>query len=290
MHTGRVAAITSAGSLPCKFVVHVAGPIWSKAVADRREIEVKGEVVSVNADGAATLMTPECGSVQFGAHRCAAGYVPTEGDRVRACVSKEAPAPPSGKGRKGGAIGGGGYKARFVIGIKHVAPASDEDLLAGAAMAALRKADEAECDSVALPAISSGKFGFPLPLCAHILVKAGRDFVKEKPKFVKKITFTNNDTPTVTAFVNEFISAFGPESVVAEAVAAASKAPTNQKGVALSGPLLVDVDAQGNVIAKAPCPKTTSANVAKMKADGYLFHSSGPWRNNWVRGIPGELA
>lgn len=249
---------------------------------------MKGEIVSVDAGGTATLMAAECGSVRFGAKSCAPGYIPKDGDRVRACVSNEPPGPAGG--RRGGIPGGGGYKARFVTGIKHIAPASDEDLLAGAVMAALRKADEAKCESVALPAISSGKFGFPLPRCAHILVKSGTAFAKEGPKFVKRVAFTNNDAPTVAAFVNEFSSAFGAESIAAEAAAAAAgHQPTNRKGVALTGPLLIDVDAQGNVIAKAPCPKTTAANVAKMKAEGYAFHSSGPFRNNWVRGMPGGL-
>jgi hypothetical protein len=55
----------------------------------------------------------------------------------------------------------------------------------------------------------------------------------------------------------------------------------NNKGRPLTGPLLIDVDAAGNVMDKAPCPPTTSANVTKMKADGYAFHYSGPFRNNW---------
>lgn len=36
--TGKVAAITSAGDLPCKKVVHVAGPIWSKPVGNELEV------------------------------------------------------------------------------------------------------------------------------------------------------------------------------------------------------------------------------------------------------------
>jgi hypothetical protein len=55
----------------------------------------------------------------------------------------------------------------------------------------------------------------------------------------------------------------------------------NNKGRPLTGPLLIDVDSAGNVMDKAPCPPTTSANVTKMKADGYAFHYSGPFRNNW---------
>ena len=80
------------------------------------------------------------------------GYVPQEGDRVRACVVKPPPAPPGGKK---GAVRPG-YAVRCATGVKHELPLSDEELLTGAVMAALRKAEEAGCDSVSIPAISSG--------------------------------------------------------------------------------------------------------------------------------------
>ena len=172
--TGRVAAITSAGALPCKFVVHVAGPIWRKPVEN--EIEVRGEIISVE-NGVATLMAPECGTITCRRHTLASGYVPQEGDRVRACVSKPRPTPP-GKST----AGSGGYSVRYIAGTKHEMSHSDEELLEGAVLAALRKADEAKCESVALPAISSGIFGFPLALCAQILVKCGIAFANEGPK------------------------------------------------------------------------------------------------------------
>jgi O-acetyl-ADP-ribose deacetylase (regulator of RNase III) len=173
--TGRGAAITSAGALPCKFVVHVAGPIWRKPVEN--EIEVRGEIISVE-NGVATLMAPECGTITCRRHTLASGYVPQEGDRARACVSKPRPAPPGGKTK----AGSGGYSVRYIAGTKHEISHSDEELLQGAVLAALRKADEAKCESVALPAISSGIFGFPLALCAQILVECGVAFAKEGPK------------------------------------------------------------------------------------------------------------
>ena len=83
-------------------------------------------------------------------------------------------------------------------------------------------------------------------------------------------------------FEKAFQDAFGAGSIVAgAAAAAANKTVTNNKGRPLTGPLLIDVDAAGNVVDKAPCPPTNSANVTKMKADGYAFHYSGPFRNNW---------
>ena len=77
--------------------IHVTGPIWRKALDN--EIETKGELVSIK-DGTATMMSAECGLLTFGTHKCLAGYVPQEGDRVRACVVKPPPAPPGDK--KGG--------------------------------------------------------------------------------------------------------------------------------------------------------------------------------------------
>jgi O-acetyl-ADP-ribose deacetylase (regulator of RNase III) len=279
--TGQMAALTSAGNLPCRFVIHVAGPIWSKPVEAHNEIEVRGEVITVEAESA-ILMAAECGAVKFSLYRLAAGFVPRQGDRVRACVSKPPRAPPGAK--RGGAPAA--YSARFVTGAKFEPPLNDEELLAGAVMAALRTADDAQCDSVSIPAISSGIFGFPLDLCAQILVKCGLDFAAAGPKHVKRIAYTNIDAPTVTAFVNEFARAFGPSAIAADAAAAAaSKTLMNYKGRPLTGPLLITCDAAGNVIDKTACPPTTSAAVAKMKAEGFLFHASGQFRNNWVRGI-----
>ena len=286
VHTGRVAAITSAGALPCKHVVHVTGPIWRQRVETLNEIEVRGEVTAVE-DGTggvrrATLMTAECGTVTFDCFRAAPGYVPQAGDRVRALVSKPAPAPPGAKGGKKQ------HTVRFACGTKHAIQQSDEELLAGAVMAALRKADEVGCKSVALPAISSGIFGFPLDLCAKILVECGVAFARERPLHITRIAYTNIDSKTVTALVNAFAAAFGPQSpdaAAAAAAAAAARPLENAQGRPLTGPLLVTCDAAGNVVDKAPCPPTTAANVAKMKAEGYLFHASGTWRNNWVRGL-----
>jgi O-acetyl-ADP-ribose deacetylase (regulator of RNase III) len=131
LETGRMAAITSAGNLPCKWVVHVAGPIFPVGTEDR--------------------------------------------DRKR--------------------------EAR--------------DLLRGAVMAALHKADEHECSSVALPAISSGIFGFPLKLCARILVESSVEFASQA-RFLKRISFTNIDEKTTNAMAEAF-EKFGPPSMQADA-------------------------------------------------------------------------
>ena len=75
----------------------------------------------------------------------------------------------------------------------------DAHLLQSAVLLALGRAEHMGCQSVALPAISSGIFGFPLPLCAKILVQCGYEFANKRPRFVKRIVFVNIDIKTATA-------------------------------------------------------------------------------------------
>lgn len=65
---------------------------------------------------------------------------------------------------------------------------SDEDLLKGCVLAALYKADELECTSLSMPAISSGMFGFPLELCAKIMTSCADEF-SQSAKALKRYVF-----------------------------------------------------------------------------------------------------
>ncbi len=59
--------------------------------------------------------------------------------------------------------------------------------------------------------------------------------------------------------MNAFKDAFGAESIASEAAAAAaSKTLSDDKGKNISGPLLIDVDAAGNVV----CFKTNLKKIA----------------------------
>ena len=65
--------------------------------------------------------------------------------------------------------------------------------------------------SVALPAISSGIFGFPKDRCAAILVQAALDFAAEHPQgTLREIRFTLIDDRTCAVFLAEFTRRFGP--------------------------------------------------------------------------------
>jgi O-acetyl-ADP-ribose deacetylase (regulator of RNase III) len=87
----------------------------------------------------------------------------------------------------GGAVvtGAGDLKARHVI--HAVGPLGSEaqadEKLASACRAALERAAELKIDSIAIPAISTGVFGFPIDRAARILVETAADFAAshEKP-------------------------------------------------------------------------------------------------------------
>ncbi|XP_029314246.1 LOW QUALITY PROTEIN: protein mono-ADP-ribosyltransferase PARP9 [Cottoperca gobio] len=62
----------------------------------------------------------------------------------------------------------------------------------------LRNAEKHRLQSVAIPAISSGLFNFPLPECANTIVETvKRYYLYSQPDLPKEIFLVNNDTPTV---------------------------------------------------------------------------------------------
>lgn len=72
-------------------------------------------------------------------------------------------------------------------------------LLESAVLNSLKRAEECQLRSVALPAISSGLFGYPLPQCADNIVSSVKWFCENfQAKYVKEILLVNNDDRTVT--------------------------------------------------------------------------------------------
>ena len=77
---------------------------------------------------------------------------------------------------------GGSLPARYVIhavGPVYDGTARSAQLLARAVRAALTMADEQQLASVALPAISTGIFGYPLREAAEVMVQAACVYIKE---------------------------------------------------------------------------------------------------------------
>ncbi len=79
--------------------------------------------------------------------------------------------------------------------------AHEEELLEAAVRNSLLKAEELKLQSIALPAISSGIFGFPKQRCAEIMAATAKDFCRTHPQSpLRRICFTNIDEPTVAIF------------------------------------------------------------------------------------------
>ncbi|KAM7019145.1 protein mono-ADP-ribosyltransferase PARP14-like [Tautogolabrus adspersus] len=83
----------------------------------------------------------------------------------------------------------------------------------------LRKAESVECSTVALPAISSGVFGFPVDLCAETIAEAVREYCDSpgSPGSLTEIHLVDNNDNTVrvlaAAFNKEF-SDLGPTMTI----------------------------------------------------------------------------
>jgi O-acetyl-ADP-ribose deacetylase len=75
----------------------------------------------------------------------------------------------------------------------------EEMLLASAVLQALRRGEDIGAASVALPAISTGVFGFPLDEAAEISVAAARSFAPTA-EYVRRIVFCLYDEAAYEAF------------------------------------------------------------------------------------------
>jgi len=69
----------------------------------------------------------------------------------------------------------------------------------------LEKADNMHLQSISIPAISSGIFGFPKEKCAQIMIEMVVQYFAEcaGKSFLKQVRFTNFDDRTVDIFLNE---------------------------------------------------------------------------------------
>jgi O-acetyl-ADP-ribose deacetylase (regulator of RNase III) len=97
---------------------------------------------------------------------------------------------------------GGNLKARHVI--HAVGPVYDgtsrsAELLGSAVRAALQMADDHELTSVALPAISTGIFGYPLEEAAQVMLRAAIAYLRGKTN-LERVVFCLYGRPTFDVF------------------------------------------------------------------------------------------
>lgn len=83
-----------------------------------------------------------------------------------------------------GVTGPGRLRCRYIIHAvgpmwsSRITPQENCQLLANAVINTLKKANELGCSSVSIPAISSGIFGFPKPLCAQVFFMSLQAFTR----------------------------------------------------------------------------------------------------------------
>jgi putative ATPase len=110
--------------------------------------------------------------------------------------------------------GAGRLPARYVI--HAVGPrwgtGDEERLLAQAVQSALALADEKGLQSISLPAISTGIFGFPKALGAKVILDAVEAYLDEHPgSSLQEVRFCNIDRETTDLFLAEMERRYGEE-------------------------------------------------------------------------------
>lgn len=100
---------------------------------------------------------------------------------------------------------GGDLKARYVIhavGPRGGEPQADVKL-ASAVRSALREADRLDLRSIALPAISTGVFGYPMEQAADIMLAATLDYLQHEESSVERVVFCLYGEEAYNVFATE---------------------------------------------------------------------------------------
>ena len=106
---------------------------------------------------------------------------------------------------------GGNLPAKYVIhAVGPVWGDGDEDKkLSEAVTSSLRVADELKCESIALPAISTGIFGFPKDRAAGIIFTSMENHFEGNSSSLKIVKLVLFDQSTMNVFINVWQSKWG---------------------------------------------------------------------------------
>ncbi len=174
----------------------MAKTLYSWRRADGRLLEsVLGDITEEETDvivNAANERLAHGGGVAGAIVRRGGPQIQEESDRW---VERYGPVPTGGAA----ITGAGRLKALYVV--HAVGPrwgmGKEEQLLASAVQSALARADEVGATSVAMPAISTGIFGFPKHLGAKVIVEAALRYLEAHPNSsLRLIRFCNVDAET----------------------------------------------------------------------------------------------
>lgn len=65
---------------------------------------------------------------------------------------------------------------------KRAGSASSETIIRNATTNSISIADDADCNSIAFPALATGVGGFPVDECARVMIKAAQDYADQHPQ------------------------------------------------------------------------------------------------------------
>lgn len=144
------------------------------------------------------------------------GVARTISQKGGSTIQKESDAWVSERGRVSHAnpawTSGGNLPAKYVI--HAVGPVwgdgEEDNKLASAVMGSLRVADELKCSSIALPAISTGIYGFPKDRAARVIFSAIEKYFEENSSSgVQMAKLVLYDQPTVEVFFKSWQDKWG---------------------------------------------------------------------------------
>ena len=103
------------------------------------------------------------------------------------------------------------YVAHAVGPVWRGGAAGEPELLRGAVLRCLQLAVEHQCRSVALPAVSTGVYGYPLAAAAQISLAATAEFLKEhgRPEIVRFVLFGDPALAIFTSTLEELAERYG---------------------------------------------------------------------------------
>jgi len=164
---------------------------------------IQGDIITEKVDAivnAANEQLDHGGGVAWAISRAGGPQIQAESDawvREHGPVSHAEPA----------YTGAGNLPCRYVIhAVGPVWGDGDEDAkLTAAVRGSLWRADQLKLASIALPAISTGIFGFPKERAARIIFAAIEAYFAENPNsIVQLVRVTLYDQPTINAFLGEW--------------------------------------------------------------------------------------
>jgi O-acetyl-ADP-ribose deacetylase (regulator of RNase III) len=88
----------------------------------------------------------------------------------------------------------------------------EDNNLSAAVAGCLRVAGELQCASMALPAISTGIFGFPKERAARIIFSTIEEYFKRNPSTLAIVKLVLFDQPTVDVFLTSWRDKWGQQT------------------------------------------------------------------------------